>query len=175
MPYSRATGTCLLFLLIAAVAGAGTVYRWVDENGVVHFGDVPPPGKRAIEQNLPAPPPRPAAAPAQAAAAGAGAATPATAATGPARVVIVDRDEIPLGGSRHAVSGKVKNEGGQEARGVAVAIRVVEPIQGEECLTDEIVVSPSTLAAGEEGSFSADFDHPCFYGPTQSELRVEWD
>ena len=91
------------------------------------------------------------------------------------RVVIVDRDEVPLGGSQHAVSGKVKNEGGQEARGVAVTIRVVEPTQGEECLTDEIAVSPSTLAAGEEGSFSADFDHPCFLGPTQSELGVEWD
>ena len=175
MPFPRATGACLLLVLIAAVAEAGTVYRWVDENGVVHFGDVPPPGKRAIEQNLPAPPPRPAAAPAQAPGTAAGSATPAAAASGPARVVIVDRDEVPLGGSQHAVSGKVKNEGGQEARGVAVTIRVVEPTQGEECLTDEIAVSPSTLAAGEEGSFSADFDHPCFLGPTQSELGVEWD
>jgi hypothetical protein len=69
----------------------------------------------------------------------------------------------------------VKNEGGETARGVVVAIHVSEPIQGEECLTDEITVEPSSLAAGEKGTFSAEFDNPCFFGPTQAELRPDWD
>ena len=33
----------LATLLVAGAAVAETVYRWVDENGVVHFGDAIPP------------------------------------------------------------------------------------------------------------------------------------
>ena len=45
----------LLFFYAQAVAGAG-FYRWVDDQGRVHFGDRAPPGKgQALE--LPVPPP----------------------------------------------------------------------------------------------------------------------
>lgn len=33
-----------LLLAIPGAASAGEIYRWVDENGVVHFGDHPPEG-----------------------------------------------------------------------------------------------------------------------------------
>jgi len=45
----------LLALLAAVHAGAqdGTMYRWTDENGVVHFSDVAPPGQDVQPQSLP--------------------------------------------------------------------------------------------------------------------------
>ncbi len=166
----RSAGIGLALLLVGAAVQAGTVYRWVDEHGVVHFGDVPPPGKRAVEQNMPAAARPPAAAPAAVPAAAADLAS-----KGPARIVVADHEEVSLGGAQQAVRGTVKNEGGETARGVVVAIHVSEPIQGADCLTDEITVEPSSLAAGEKGTFSAEFDNPCFFGPTQAELRPDWD
>ncbi|ROR35086.1 DUF4124 domain-containing protein [Inmirania thermothiophila] len=58
-------------LVLAAVlalppAMAATVYRWTDDEGVVHYGAAPPPGREATPLQLgrgPAPPPRPPAAP----------------------------------------------------------------------------------------------------------------
>lgn len=46
----------LLCLLTTAVAQAGT-YRWVDENGQIHFGDRPPVSATADEVTLKAPAP----------------------------------------------------------------------------------------------------------------------
>lgn len=169
--------------LAAGAVEAGTVYRWTDERGVVHFADVPPPNV----QNYTAEPLRIAPPAPPAVAAGADAVAPASApeagakppaageATGPARLVIIDREEVALGDAAQSFSGKVKNRGGTEAHDVAVAIRVVEPTQGDECVTDEIEVAPSSLAPGATGTFEADFNSPCFHGPTQTELRVEWD
>src|SRR5262245_11030698 len=124
--------------LTAGAAEGGTMYRWTDERGVVHFADVP----AANVQNYTAlqfsidPPARPAAAQ-PAVAPGAGAVAPArqsgagamppAPATGPPRIVILDRDEVALGDTELSFSGKVENQGGSEAREVAIAIRVVEP------------------------------------------------
>lgn len=41
-----------LLLWPALAAQAEQVYRWVDENGVVHYGATPPPGKSAEEREL---------------------------------------------------------------------------------------------------------------------------
>jgi hypothetical protein len=169
--------------LAAGAVEAATMYRWTDDRGVVHFADVPPPNVKTYRaEPLPIFPP---AAPQSAAGTEASAATgdpeaaakPATAAvaTGPARLVIIDREEVSLGGAVQSFSGKVKNQGGTEAHDVAVAIRVIEPTQGDECVTDEIDVAPANLAPGATGTFEADFNSPCFQGPTQTELRVEWD
>jgi len=59
-----------ILLLLAAVAFAGAAhaqqYRWVDKNGKVQYGDVPPAGVKATPMRAPtgpsAPPPAPAAA-----------------------------------------------------------------------------------------------------------------
>ena len=54
------------FVVLAALAGSSWAqqYKWVDENGRVRYGDVPPPGVKATPLK---PPPRPASAPAPAA------------------------------------------------------------------------------------------------------------
>ncbi|MCW8126284.1 DUF4124 domain-containing protein [Microbulbifer halophilus] len=36
------TGICTLAIALAAAASADELYRWVDEDGKVHFGDRPP-------------------------------------------------------------------------------------------------------------------------------------
>ena len=165
--------------LLATPALGGPVYKWTDARGVVHFGDVPPhaPGVNA-ETMPPAPPPvaRPPqeaeATPADAAASAPGAA--GEHGDGPARVAITDRDDEPVGPSTHAFRGKVKNQGGSEARDVYIAIVVNEPTQGDECLREEIDVEPSTLAPGAVGTYEAEFDNPCFHGPVAADLRPEW-
>ena len=173
-----------LAALVAAVLAVGgrsnaaDVYRWTDERGVVHFSDVPPPqaGKFTTE-SLPDAPPRAAesegnAAPVE----GAAAAAPAAEQTsvGPASVVLKAHDAVAVGPATQAFRGKVKNQGGSAARDVTIAIVVTEPIQGAECLRDVIDVEPPTLRPGEEGSFDAQFDNPCFHGPTNADLRAEW-
>ena len=52
----------LLTLLATAELGAGELYRWVDDQGQVHFGDRPPsnPAVPVQVQPLPAPAPQPA-------------------------------------------------------------------------------------------------------------------
>lgn len=158
--------------LLAAPALAGDVYRWTDAGGVVHFGDVPPPNARGVEtQSMPAPAPRPAVA----ADAGDAAVAAPDPAKGPARVVLIRQDEDGPGEGRHGFSGAVKNEGGTPARAVAVAIRVIGAEQGDECLSDEIRVEPSTLTPGQIGRFSANFNNPCFFGATQTAFEVVWD
>ncbi len=159
-------------LVVASAGWAAEVYRWTDAQGVLHIADVPPPKGHSVQtQTLPDPAPR-VDAPAPAVAPDA----PAAAADkGPAQVVITEKNEEPLGGSRHGVSGTVENKGGATARDVAIAVRVISPAQGDECLNEEIAVSPSMLKPGEKAEFTADFDNPCFRGPTQVDLRAQWE
>jgi hypothetical protein len=168
--------TCSI-TLHAPFADAAMVYRWVDEKGVVHFGDAPPAGTRDYQsETLPdAPPaPRPAAPAAQPVGASKGPSARAAAHGEPARVVLLESKTMAVGPSRQAIRGKVKNDGGAEARDIVISVLVTEPIQGAECLRDVIDVDPSTLAPGAEGSFAAEFDNPCFYGPTNAALTAEW-
>lgn len=164
-----------MMVAVAVVVGAsasrgGEIYRWTDAQGVVHFADVPPAGQQRVETHtLPDAPPR-AAAPAPAAPAAAG-----TLAVEPAQVVIVSHEEAPLGDTRHGISGTVKNQGGAPARDVVIAIHVISPAQGDDCLSEEVEVRPATLDPGAEGAFAVDLDHPCFRGPTQVDLRVRWE
>ncbi|HSP96201.1 MAG TPA: hypothetical protein VL049_03000 [Candidatus Dormibacteraeota bacterium] len=67
----------------------------------------------------------------------------------------------------------MENKGGDTAHDVAIAVHVTSPAQGDECLDDEIEVA-AALKPGEKAEFSADFDHPCFRGPTQVDLRAQW-
>lgn len=54
-----------LLLAFAAQAMAGTIYRWVDANGVTHFSAQPPQGQQAQSLRLAVqPPPAPASQPA---------------------------------------------------------------------------------------------------------------
>lgn len=176
-------------LALATASWAGEVYRWTDANGVLHIADVPPPHVHSVEtQNLPVTKPRPteqvaAATPVEgtptagtpvAGTPGTPGATPATKADkGPAHVVITERNEDSLGDTRHGVSGTVENKGGNAAHDVVVAVHVTSPAQGDDCMSDEIEVA-STLEPGEKAEFSADLDHPCFRGPTQVDMRAQW-
>jgi glutaredoxin len=45
----------LLAVLYAGVAQAQSMYRWVDQEGQVHYGDRPPPGKAVEERKYSAP------------------------------------------------------------------------------------------------------------------------
>lgn len=169
----------MLFPLLAAPAAAGTVYKWIDSRGVVHFGDVPPAQASGIRsETMPAPPP-PVARPPQPksdAPADGTAAQPGdgSAATKEANVVVTDSQAEPVGPAAQSFRGKVRNQGGTEARDVFITIVVTEPTQGAECLRDEIDVEPSTLGPGAEGTFQAEFDNPCFHGPITPELHAEW-
>jgi hypothetical protein len=42
----------LLLFLIAPIAAYAGVYKWVDENGKVHYGDQPQASKPAVELNI---------------------------------------------------------------------------------------------------------------------------
>jgi hypothetical protein len=173
-------------LAAGAYAGAETVYKWTDAKGTVHFSDAPPPhgdeykGEYKKEDLPDAPPPAAgsdaASAEATPAAAESGAAKSADgkAPAGPARVVLTDHKAVALGPSLQSYRGTVKNEGGVEARDVAIHIVVTEPIQGAECLHDQIDVQPSTLPPGGVGTFEAEFDNPCFHGPTEAALQAQW-
>ena len=44
---SAAVTVLLLALALSAAANATGIYRWVDAEGAVHFGDSPPPDRRA--------------------------------------------------------------------------------------------------------------------------------
>ncbi len=167
-----ALATTVLFA--AHAIGAATLYRWTDEKGTVHFADAPPPNVRQFKaETLPDAPPTPVPPP-EAGPAGEAKPAGAEAAEGPARVVLTDQQAEAVGAAVQSFSGKVKNEGGAEAHDVSVAIVVAEPTQGDECLRNRIDVAPSDLPPGAEGTFEAQFSNPCFYGPTQADLRVEW-
>lgn len=42
----------VLICIFSSVAGAAEVYKWVDEKGVVHYSDKPPPEEQVIEMEL---------------------------------------------------------------------------------------------------------------------------
>jgi hypothetical protein len=179
MRWKDAVGTAALVVGLVAVrpVGAADVYRWTDERGVVHFSDVPPHHATQFStQTMPdAPPPAPIEAVTPAEGAAAAAAPEADAQpTGPAKVVLLDKNAVAVGPSTQAIRGKVKNTGGVPAREVSIDIIVTEPIQGAECLRETIDVEPSTLEPGEVGSFEAEFDNPCFNGPTDARLHTDW-
>lgn len=167
-----------LTLATAGSAGAqGTIYRWTDDRGVVHFSDTPPRNQRNVETKVmpPAPPRAPAPGAAEAAAEAAPAdGTPAAAAATPARVEIIAQQSDPTGESTQVIYGRVRNRGGQPARNVEVSVRVVSPAQGDECLTETLDVRPSTLEPDAEGEFEVSLTHPCFRGETRIELQVDW-
>lgn len=171
----RGLAVAVAVLSAAVSATGGEIHRWVDERGVVHFADVPPPNVRTETRTMADRPPVAAAEPAPALPPGSTPAPATASANRPAQVVVTGQQSEPLGDTRYAVHGTVENKGGAPARGVIVAVRVVSPAQGDHCLDDEIDVRPSTLAPGEKGEFTADLDHPCFRGPTQVSVRAEWD
>ena len=39
----------ILLCLLSFTVGASELYKWVDENGVIHFTDTPPPDQQSIE------------------------------------------------------------------------------------------------------------------------------
>src|SRR5512139_2853844 len=109
-------------LMLASTGRAGAVSRWTDAQGVLHIADVPPPqGHDVQKQAMPEPRARPTVAvadvppasgtPGAPAGATAGATPPAgtpvagaeAGRQGPARVVITERNEDALGGTRHGV------------------------------------------------------------------------
>jgi hypothetical protein len=169
-----AVAVCAVLVALAGQSAlAQTVYKWTDANGVVHFADAPPPQVKDYEKNdmprRPAAPPPPEAADTAPAT---GEATPA--AKGPAQVVLSGHEEIGVGPALQSFTGTVKNEGGAEAVEVAVAVRVVDPNSGDECVNTEIDVEPSTLPPGGKGTFEAEIESPCFRGATQADLHVVW-
>ncbi|MGB4073685.1 DUF4124 domain-containing protein [Pseudomonas sp.] len=52
--------TSSLLLAMSATAMASQVYKWVDAQGVTHFGAQPPQGQQATSVNTATPPPKPA-------------------------------------------------------------------------------------------------------------------
>jgi hypothetical protein len=164
----------------SAIATAQTVYKWTDEQGVVHFADLPPAHTKDVEERyLPARPAEepPAAAPGdEPSTAEVGEAAPkAPAAEGPARVVVETRQTPRTGPSAMHIIGKVKNVGGTDAKGVAVTITAVDTTQGTPCLREEAGVAPSTLRPGESGNFDTDIDSPCLYGEPNVDVTPLWE
>jgi hypothetical protein len=159
------------------MAAAQTFYKWTDDQGIVHFADMPPPKSEHVEERHLPPPPvgAPATTEGEAApATGAEGSTPAPAA-GPARVVLVSQQTPRTGPSGMHVFGEVKNVGGQEAQRVAVTISSVDSTAGTPCLSEETAVTPSTLHPGESGKFDVDLDNPCLSGEARVDIAPVWD
>lgn len=174
----------LLGCVLAAwwsVAAAQTVYKWTDEEGVVHFSDSPPSQiMEGVEtRTLPAGggnPVRnagtePAAAPD---------ATPKADGQGPARVTVVSQETPRTGPSAMRILGEVKNVGGADAQRVIVTVSAIDRSQGTPCLRQEAEVAPSTLHPGESGNFEVDLDSPCLYadqlyGDPSIDIAPDWD
>jgi hypothetical protein len=162
-----------------STAAAQTYYKWTDDQGVVHFADMPPPKGSHVEQKDLGPPPE--AKPAEPeVSAEAGAATPGVAETpipaqGPARVILVSRQLPRTGASGVHVIGEVKNVGGAEAQRVGVTISSVDSTAGTPCLSEETTVTPSTLHPGESGRFDVDINSPCLFGNPPIKVEPVWD
>lgn len=181
-PLDRAVLALAAVVLFVAIgrSEAQRVYTWKDERGVIHFADAPPKDGEFGVKDLPVPPAPPPPTPEAGTPAGtAPEVTPATPAATPAdaeaRVVIEEQSSRSAGDAAQRYFGRVKNVGGTEAKNVRVTIAVRETVQGADCLQDEIAVSPADLPPGETGTFTADFENPCFNGPTDAKLRPEWD
>jgi hypothetical protein len=160
------------------MAAAQTYYKWTDDQGIVHFADMPPPkGEHVEERHLPVPPAVEAQepqAPAEAAATDAEAQAPIPG-KGPARVVLVSRKLPRTGPSSMHITGEVKNVGGADAQRVAVTISSVDSTAGTPCLSEEAAVTPSTLRPDESGRFDVDVDSPCLSGQPQVVVAPVWD
>ena len=147
-------------------AGAQTFYKWTDQNGTVHFSDVPPSDTKNVEERSLPPAP---AAPQEAESAEVK--TPG-APEGPARVVLLSQHVPRTGPSAVHVSGTVKNIGGADARSVLVTVKAVDSTAGTPCLQEDVDVTPATLRPGETGDFDADIDNPCLAGGTPVDLTT---
>lgn len=172
--WSTLVAAVVVLLAVSRCPGQ-SVYRWKDERGVLHFSDTPPPGRTDVElHQLPPPAVHAEIPPTIAPTASGDQAQGTPAAEGPARVEITDQDDSVVGDSSHEYKGKVKNAGGEPAQDVVVVITVTETQQGAECLSQDVPVEPSTLGPGDEGSWSARFDNPCYFGPTTASVRPDW-
>jgi len=156
------------------MVAAQTFYKWTDDQGIVHFADMPPPKSGHVEERQLSRPPAEAPAAEAAPATGAEAPTPIAAAS-PARVIVVSRQAPRTGPSSLHIRGQVKNVGGKDAQGVAVTINSVDSTAGTPCLSEEAAVAPSTLHPGESGSFDVDLDNPCLSGDPQVDIAAVWD
>ena len=176
---------CLLSSVLVgwcSLAAAQTVYKWTDEDGVVHFSDSPPPQMEGVElKTLPAGGAKaqrdagtePAAAPVPDQ-------TPKAKGEGPARVTVVSQESPRTGPSALHILGEVKNVGGADAQRVIVTISAIDRSQGTPCLRQEAEVAPSTLHPGESGNFEIDLDSPCLYadqlyGDPSIDIAPDWD
>ncbi|MBI4516332.1 MAG: DUF4124 domain-containing protein [Deltaproteobacteria bacterium] len=167
------------------IAGAGlhaqTVYKWVDDNGVVHFSDVPPAGGQKYEERggrAQEPEAKPAARtdqPEISSGEPPAAAAPAVEATkGPARVILTANQSFPRSADARHVIGVVKNVGGRAAAQVRVTVHVASS-QGQDCGREEVDVTPPTLEAGESGNFDATITNPCFADGGSVDAEPQWD
>jgi hypothetical protein len=151
-------GAVALAVLLGSYAAAQTVYKWTDDDGVVHFADNPPPrGMQYEKRDVPPPPTAAEASAGEAGPAGA----PAEKFEGPARVILISNDSFPSGDNSRHVIGVVKNVGGDSAANVRVTVRITDS-QGNECDSEDISVAPSALDPGASGNFDTTIDSPCF-------------
>lgn len=169
-----------------ATVSAQTFYKWTDDSGIVHFSDSPPPqGKGVEERHLPAPPVVSEETPAArstgsrgaivVAPAGSHDTTSAAIPEGPARVILVARQNPRTSPSAMHIIGEVKNAGGADAHHVMVAITAVDSTQGTPCLREDVPVMPSTLGPNQTGNFDVDVDSPCLYGDPNVDVTPLWD
>ncbi len=158
-----------------ALAPAQTYYKWTDEQGIVHFADMPPAQGKAEERHLPAAP-AVKSHEADTAPAAAAAETPLVVPeAGPARVIVVSRQLPRTGPTSMHMLGEVKNVGGAEARRVAVSITAADITAGTPCLNEEAAVTPPSLRPGESGHFDVDVDSPCLAGRANVDVTPVWD
>lgn len=174
----RSVRVTLLAGVLAACCTAShaqTFYQWTDDRGVVHFATEPPPNGRAEERHLPVPR---ASAPAPAEQE-----QPVTdlaevaapeAPGGPANVVLSSQQTMRSGPRGVRVSGEVTNTGGENATAVGITVSATDVTQGTPCFSQDIAVSPDTLAPGETGTFDAALQSPCFAGDTPVQLAPVW-
>ena len=151
-------------------AGAQTFYKWTDDRGVVHFADQAPTGAKQVEErHLPAVPDLQVKLPEDG-----NAAIPGATPGAEGRVIIETHEESHSGPSTIHVTGRVKNVGPSAAENVSVAVSAVDSAQGTPCLQVETSANPSTLGAGESGSFETDIESPCLRGDTPVVLNPSW-
>ena len=173
---------------LASAGWAGEVYRWTDAQGVLHIADVPPPKGHDVQTQTLA---RAARAPrlrggrhsrcrhtGRHGRSDARRRPPAAGAE-PARGAGAGRHHREERGARWADRGTASaarwrtraahraRRRDRCARDVAGAGRRVSG-RGDRSQS-------STLKPGEKAEFSADFDNPCFRGPTQVDLRAQWE
>ncbi|HVO24275.1 MAG TPA: DUF4124 domain-containing protein [Candidatus Margulisiibacteriota bacterium] len=171
MTHFRSWLTVAGLLCWCGVASGQTFYKWTDDRGIVHFSDSPPVNTKNVEErNLP---PQAPGTPEEGGEQGAPPDAKTSGANdGPAHVVLVSRRAPRTGPSAVHVSGKVKNVGGEDARGVAVIVSAVDMTAGTPCLHEELNVSPPSLRPGETGTFDATIDDPCLSGGTPVDITA---